>query len=95
MSIYKLLFTKEAQKEWEKLDNSIKSQLSKKLKQRLQNPEISHDKLSGYENVYKIKLRTSGYRLAYEVVNDKIVVVVLKIGKRDKFYDTLQKYLSE
>ena len=95
MSIYKLLFTKEAQKEWEKLDNSIKSQLSKKLKQRLKNPEISHDKLSGYENVYKIKLRSSGYRLAYEVVHDKIVVVVLKIGKRDKFYESLQKYLSE
>jgi len=93
MSSYKLLFTKESQKEWEKLDNSIKSQLSKKLKQRLQSPEVSHDKSSGYENVYKIKLRNSGYRLAYEVVKDKVVVVVLKIGKRDKFYENLHKFI--
>ncbi len=42
------------------------------------------DKLSGYESAYKIKLRSAGYRLAYEVVDDELLVYVLAVGKRDK-----------
>ena len=65
----------------------------KELEKRLEEPIVLSDKLSGFENVYKIKLRSSGFRLAYEVKDEEIVVLVLKIGKRDKFYETLQNYL--
>lgn len=78
MNLYKLKFTKQSNKEWNKLDYSIKLQLQKKLKKRLQNPKVLSDKLSGYENVYKIKLRSSGFRLAYEVKDEEIIVLVLK-----------------
>ena len=44
---------------------------------------MQKDKLSGYENVYKIKLRNWGYRLVYEVKEDKIIIVVLAIGKQN------------
>ena len=87
--IYNLEFKPKALKEWSKLDKPIKEQFKKKLKERLQNPVVSSDKLSGYDNVYKIKLKSSGFRLAYEVKNSEIVVLVLKIGKRDKFYSSL------
>lgn len=90
---YNLDFKPQALKEWKKLDNAIKTQFKKKLKQRLDNPKVLSDKLSGYESVYKIKLRNSGYRLAYEVQDDVVLIIVLKIGKRDKFYTTLQKYI--
>ena len=91
---YELAFKPKALKEWERLDTSIKEQFKKKLKERLENPVIPKDRLSGYENVYKIKLRASGYRLAYEVREKEIVVLVLKIGKRDKIYDDLKKMLQ-
>ncbi len=81
---YKLFFIKKAKKEWDKLNSSIKEQFKKKLKERLQNPIVPADKLSGYENVYKIKLRSSGYRLAYEVRADKVIIVILAVGKREK-----------
>ena len=93
MSLYKLKFTKISQKEWKKLDSDVRQHLKKKLLKRLENPRVQADKLSGYENIYKIKLRSSGFRLAYEVKDEEIVVLVLKIGKRDKFYETLQNYL--
>ncbi len=93
MSLYRLKFTKQSNKEWSKLDYTIKLHLQKKLRKRLQNPRIQSDKLSGYDNIYKIKLRSSGFRLAYEVKDEEIVVLVLKVGKRDKFYDNLQKFL--
>ena len=45
--------------------------------------------LSGFENHYKIKLRASGYRLVYEVIDEEIYVLVIAVGKRDK--DTVYK----
>jgi mRNA interferase RelE/StbE len=81
---YKLKFLPTALKEWKKLDHSIKSQLKKQLKERLQNPHIRTSQLYGFENHYKIKLRASGYRLVYEVLKQEIFVLVIAVGKREK-----------
>ncbi|MBB1271254.1 type II toxin-antitoxin system RelE/ParE family toxin [Psychromonas sp. SR45-3] len=81
---YKLKFLPAAKKEWDKLAEPLKKQFKKKLAERLINPHIPSARLKGYDSVYKIKLRTAGYRLAYEVIDDEIVIYVLAIGKRDK-----------
>lgn len=81
--IYKLKFVSAALKEWEKLAPSIKSQFQKKLRERLENPKVQADKLTGYDDVYKIKLRSLGYRMAYEVNDTEITVLVLAVGKRE------------
>ena len=83
-SKYKLKFLPTALKEWKKLDSNIQVQLKKKLKERLQNPQVETSLLYGFENHYKIKLRSSGYRLVYEVIEKEIVVLVIAVGKRDK-----------
>jgi mRNA interferase RelE/StbE len=81
---YKLKFLPTALKEWKKLDNSIQTQFKKKLEERLETPHVHSCQLSGFINHYKIKLRTSGYRLVYEVIDKEIYVLVIAIGKRDK-----------
>ena len=81
---YKLKFLPTALKEWKKLDNSIQSQFKKKLTERLEKPHNPSSKLSGFENHYKIKLRASGYRLVYEVIDNELFVLVIAIGKRDR-----------
>ena len=81
---YELEFLPTAFKEWKKLDGSIRAQFKKKLGDRLENPRVPGDQLSGYENHYKIKLRASGFRLVYEVIDDRICVQVIAIGRRDK-----------
>ena len=90
---YNLDFHPEALKEWDKLNSTIKVHFKKKLKERLENPRVQKDKLSGYGNMYKIKLRSVGYRLAYEVQDEEIVVLVLSVGKREnnQVYKNLQK----
>ena len=35
------------------------------------------------QNTYKIKLRDVGYRLVYEVIDRRLVVLVIAIGRRD------------
>ncbi|NQZ32916.1 MAG: type II toxin-antitoxin system RelE/ParE family toxin [Oceanospirillaceae bacterium] len=81
---YKLKFLPAAKKEWDKLAGPLKKQFKKKLVERLQNPHVPSARHRGYESVYKIKLRTASYRLAYEVIDDEIVIYVLVVGKRDK-----------
>ena len=80
---YRLHFIKKSKKEWDKLNPMIREQFKKKLEKCLEEPIVLSDKLSGFENVYKIKLRSSGFRLAYEVREEKIIVVVLAVGKRE------------
>lgn len=87
--IYKLKFLPIALKEWGKLDNSIKKQFKKKLEEIIKNPKIKPNRLRKFENHYKVKLKTSGYRLVYEVIEKEVVVLVIAVGKRDsnKIYE--------
>ena len=81
---YKLKFLPTALKEWKKLDHTIQAQLKKKLKKLLISPHVPASQLRGFANHYKIKLRASGYRLVYEVIENEICVLVIAIGKREK-----------
>jgi mRNA interferase RelE/StbE len=92
--IYNLELKPKALKEWKKLDKSVQIQFKKKLRERLEDPKVASAKLRGYENIYKIKLRSSGFRLAYEVKDEEIVVLVLKVGKREDFYTLLEQFIK-
>ncbi|KJG20731.1 RelE toxin [Photobacterium iliopiscarium] len=81
---YKLNFKKSAYKEWNKLGATLREQFKKKLLERLENPHVPASKLSGADNLYKIKLRQSGYRLVYKVEDNVIIVTVLAVGKRER-----------
>ena len=91
---YELKFLPEALKEWKKLDKSVKEQFKKKLKERLKEPKVEADKLKGFEDVYKIKLKALGYRLAYQVKEQELIVLVLKVARRDKIYKSLKESIN-
>ena len=82
--VYQLAFMPEALEEWHRLDNSIKEILRKALKKRLIQPHMPGSELYGdLRACYKIKLRKQGYRLVYTVEDDRLVVLVLAIDKRE------------
>jgi mRNA interferase RelE/StbE len=93
---YALEFNAQALKEWGKLNSTIQLQFARKLKERLENPRVEADKLRDLPNCYKIKLRSIGYRLVYEVVDDRVVITVIAIGKRErsKVYGSASKRLT-
>lgn len=80
---YELEFKTSALKEWRKLDSPIREQFKKRLAERLKAPHVASAKLSGLPDCYKIKLRDAGYRLVYQVVDDRLLVVVIAVGRRD------------
>lgn len=58
---YKLEFLPSALKEWEKLGHTVREQIKKKLKERLEAPRVQADALRDMPGHFKIKLRTSGW----------------------------------
>lgn len=80
---YSLEFRESAWKEWQKLDRLLREQFKAKIIERLENPRIESARLSGFPDCYKIKLRAAGYRLVYQVVEERLVVVVVSVGKRE------------
>lgn len=80
---YELGFVADALKEWRKLDASIREQFKKKIGERLENPRVPSAKLAGHPDRYKMKLRSLGYRLVYEVRDSQLIVVVVAVGKRE------------
>ncbi|EHW2693731.1 type II toxin-antitoxin system RelE/ParE family toxin [Escherichia coli] len=75
---YTVKFRDDALKEWLKLDKTIQQQFVKKLKKCSENPHIPS------ADCYKIKLRASGFRLVYQVIDDMLIIAVVAVGKRER-----------
>ena len=83
MKTYELEFHALAQKEWRKLDATVSEQFKKQLEKRLLQPHVPSARLSvELSNCYKIKLKSLGYRLVYEVIDQKLVIIVIAVGRR-------------
>lgn len=81
---YKLSFHKKALKEFADLDPHVRERIKRKLAERLEAPRVPADRLSGQSDRYKIKLKSPGLRLVYEVDDDQIIVFVVAIDKRER-----------
>ena len=86
---YELEFAKAALKKFDKLNPQIAEQFIRKLEAILENPKIPKNKLRGSTDQYKIKLRSAGYRLVYQVIDERIVVLVLDVDRRDTIYKNM------
>lgn len=62
----------------------------------LENPRIEANRLRELPDCYKVKLKSAGYRLIYQVLDQEIVVFVIAIGKREReaAYEVAQDRLS-
>jgi len=79
---YRLRFVKSALREWKKLDPFIKDQFREHLKERLEHPRVESAKLRGHRDLYRIELKSVGYRLAYGVKEPEIAVYVISVPWR-------------
>ena len=81
---FELEFDPRAWKEWKKLGDTVRQQLKKKLAEVLLNPRIEANRLHSLPDCYKIKLRSSGYRLVYQVIDHEVVVFVVAVDRRER-----------
>lgn len=83
-SRYRLMFLPEALDEFRALDGSVRANVKKLLEKRLNEPHVPGSELHGdLANCYKIKLLRQGIRLVYRVENEKLIILVLAVDKRE------------
>ncbi len=66
------------------MGDTVRQQLKKKLATILVNPRIEANRLHALPDCYKIKLRSSGYRLVYQVIDQEIMVFVVAVDKHER-----------
>lgn len=87
---YELAIHPDAEREWAKLDEAVKRRFRQKLQnERLINPRVAKDALHDLQDVYKIKITTPQFRLAYHVNDANRCVTILAVSTRDDVYALL------
>ena len=93
---YELAIHPEAEKEWAKLDGSIKRRFKEKLaKERLKHPRVAKNALRELSDCYKIKITTPQFRLIYHVNDTKKLLTIISVATRDDVYAELRARLGK
>ncbi len=87
METYKVEFVKSAQKEFDGLPAKMQIKTAEASRLLAQNPFselIKVKKLKGADKLYRIRL--GDYRVVYEIRNEQLIVLEIKIGHRREIY---------
>lgn len=86
MAYYKIEFKPKAEKELRKLPAAVIGKISAEIDQLAENPyPPGCKKLIGSEHAYRI--RVGDYRVVYTVLNNRLIVQIIKIGHRKDVYN--------
>lgn len=91
--MYELVVLNSAARQLKKFDKPIRTKIVNVLEKIAKNPFIG-DMLKGdLSTIYSYHLKVTGieYRIAYQIKEQEIVVVIMQIGTRENFYDQLKK----
>jgi mRNA interferase RelE/StbE len=85
MSAYRIEFTTSAYRSFGKLDPQVRKRLEPHISALADDPRPSGPKkLVGVEALYRI--RVGAYRIAYQIQDDVLLVLVVKLGHRRDIY---------
>jgi mRNA interferase RelE/StbE len=85
---YKVEFLPQAAREFDALDGSLRKIAAKQIDKLAERPELGEPlgkrmgiDLTGYRRIYFAK---KGYRIVYEIQRQRLVVLIIGIGKRER-----------
>jgi mRNA interferase RelE/StbE len=84
--VYKIIFVKEAQKELLQLPKNTAVLVRQKLEQLAVDPYASNANAKKLQNRSGYRLRVGDWRVIYEIQNEQLVILVLKIKQRGEVY---------
>jgi mRNA interferase RelE/StbE len=84
--VYRVLFTKIADKTLRKLPRNTAQRIRRSLDDLATNPYAEHLDVTKLQNRPGYRLRVGDWRVIYEIENDELTVLVLRIGLRGEVY---------
>jgi mRNA interferase RelE/StbE len=84
--MYKLIVDKQVEKFIAKVDTSTRKRLLKALVDLAENPYVDNHvkRLKGKHDLFR--KRVGDYRIIFKIVDDELIIMVLKIGNRGDIY---------
>ncbi|WP_227002790.1 type II toxin-antitoxin system RelE family toxin [Salicibibacter kimchii] len=85
--MYSIQFSKDARKQLNKLDKNTAKRIINSIEKLQYSPrEHRHSKkMKGYkDNIYR--LRVGQFRIIYEIIEEKVVVLIVRLGSRGDIY---------
>lgn len=92
MNRYSIKYTKEAKKNIEKLDRSIKPVIKKAIGSLSSHPY--RGKPLAYELSGLYSFHTSDYRIIYRIKEKEMLIIKIAVGHRKEIYKKLRKILG-
>lgn len=91
--MYELVVLNSAARELRKFDKPVRTKILTALDMITENPYIGELLKGDLATVYSYHLKVTGteYRIAYQIREEEIVVVILQVGTRENFYQELKK----
>ena len=84
MGNYKITIKKSAAKEIEAIQRHDRVRIIEKILRLSEDPRpVGSQRLSGQE---KYRIRQGNYRVLYQIYDDELIVVVVKVGHRREIY---------
>ena len=80
---YSIVFSPPAQKQFDKLEKSVQDRILSSLDRLKVRPYEYVKKLSGYQYY---RFRVGDYRLILDIINDKLIIIVIEVGHRKNIY---------
>ncbi len=88
MKRYKISFHSKAVKEFDRLEDNVRRRIASRIEALAENPRpVDSVKLSGYKDYYRI--RVGDYRIVYSIQDNKLIVLIIRIGARRDIYRNL------
>ena len=84
--MYRILFTKSADKTLRKLPRNTAQRIRRSLDRLAANPYAEHHDVTKLQNRPGYRLRVGDWRVIYEIENDQLIILVLRIGSRGEVY---------
>jgi mRNA interferase RelE/StbE len=84
---YEIKFYKDALKSIQKLESITRNRILDHiniLSENPRNPELDIKKMQGFEN--RFRLRVGSYRVVYTVINEQLIIVIIRVGSRGDIY---------
>ena len=85
MAVYRVVLTPAAERQFAKLSHEAREMIAAALMALATNPRPPGCvKLAGAEDLWRVRVRQ--YRVIYQIFDDQLIVVVVKIGDRKDVY---------
>ncbi len=86
--MYELHFLSSAKKEFAKLDTVAQKIIKEKLLLLVINPDVLKNNIKPLKGEYKgkFRLRINQYRVVFQVKDEELIIIVVRVGHRKEVY---------